>query len=610
MTDEYQGAAGFLNGLSDLWIRFFQDKNQLEAYYRGSEILIAQTYLDILSNSLNTSVRETPVFNRDLFKLITIREDEITYDPSTNRYVYLLPDNVKSFEFMNNKVFSPTAVLQNTKDFDVDITGEEDALQFYADPFDWDGAGNPIPGFAYRRVEVVDDDDNVTSMWQLAFWLPEAEVDHYNLYLTYGYLLSRFEPSSESYRSLLMGIMRYFVLGPTFDYMESALNVISGLAVIRDDGEILQEVDYSDSLVNVVKTDKDEYTFEKVVPLKDYIEDTANWGTLTLNALDVITATFTVKDAVAYPTWWHDIIIPQKLIPDETRERRIVSPDIYDNLIDNPTGLVRIGDPGFMIGADDDGFVPSTRVAKRHLFSFIVFERFLRHHVFTVDIDSSATVAGVVPFLRDNRDFQEIIIAGSSAYTFLYMEPDVAMTDTVYMSSDVDVTVQPTVESFVFVRDSGLTIGIKSWNVGDYFTYAASGAITIGNGTPTPSAAETPVVIGGAHPGHLTPYLADDESGTYTAARSDPGTGHAQITITGKDVFDEFDVGHYLVTENDDGDYGPNYRRIVQVIDARTVYVNEGPTTGSGLEWSLWTDEGGQEGAACIDWPVQIRVTP
>ena len=402
MADEYKGAASFLSGLSDLWLKFFQEKDQLKAIYRGTEILIGQTYLDLLSNVLNVSQREAPVFNKEFFKLITIREGQVTYDVATNTYVFNMPDNIKDFVYLYNKVFEPTAILERDIDFSFDLTGEYDELRFNDDPFDWQGSGNPIPGFGFRVVDVEQSDGSVIEEEQLAFWVPDVQIDRFNMYLTHGYLLNRFEPSSEEFRALLQGITRYFVLGPAFDHIEAAMNVFIGLPVVRENGEILQEVDTAtDADYRIVKTDKDDYYVPVAIPLKAEIADTSNWGTLVLEAFQVLTSLFTVKDAISDPTWWHDALIPIILLPNEPRPRRVITPDLFDNLINNPEGLVQVGDPGFLIGADDDGFVPTTgRPSQRHLFSYVTFERFLRHHIYTVIFDQEAFQSGTQPYAR------------------------------------------------------------------------------------------------------------------------------------------------------------------------------------------------------------------
>ena len=114
MADEYAGKASFLHGLSDLWLRFFKDKDMLQAIYRGTEILIGQAYLDLVSEVLNTSMREVPVFNKEFFKLLLIREDGVVFDeganPDANRNVFEMLDALTNVQMLQNKVFDPCGI--------------------------------------------------------------------------------------------------------------------------------------------------------------------------------------------------------------------------------------------------------------------------------------------------------------------------------------------------------------------------------------------------------------------------------------------------------------------------------------------------------------------
>ena len=149
--------------------------------------------------------------------------------------------------------------------------------------------------------------------------------------------------------------MRYFVLGPTPNILTSALNVILGFPVIRNVAEVLQTVDFSDPNYTIVRTDKANYQFDVSIPIRDDILDATNWGVLTFQAFEHLTKVFAVYDAINNPVWYYDTLISTQLLPDEPRIRRDIKPELYENLVDNPPGRVCIGDPGFIVGRDDDG---------------------------------------------------------------------------------------------------------------------------------------------------------------------------------------------------------------------------------------------------------------
>ncbi len=90
---------------------------------------------------------------------------------------------------------------------------------------------------------VLETDDIRTFIYEISFWATDAEVDRNNLYTNYGYLIGRFQASSESYRSFIRGVFQLFMLGPTLERLESAVNIVAGMPVVRDDGEILLDYD-------------------------------------------------------------------------------------------------------------------------------------------------------------------------------------------------------------------------------------------------------------------------------------------------------------------------------------------------------------------------------
>lgn len=624
MANVYEGTANFIHGLSDLWTRFFRDKPRLEAMYKGTEILAGQAYLDLVGNILCLSQREIPIFRKEFFKLLTVREDLITERDDGNWEFEVTDAGIKDFQYLYNKIFDPTVVLEKNIHFVVD-NDLIDAVVFYTNPFDWDGAGGLIPGVASRTVEVLGDDGSTTTERELAFWIPDAQIDNHDMYLNFGHLIGRFEPSSEAYRSLIQGITQYFTLGPTQEHLLSALNVIVGLSVVRDDGEVLQNVNTSGEDENIVVTDRANYSFPKIVPLKDEILDTANWGVLELSAFESLTTVFQVYDTIIDPTWWFDREIPLQLLPDEDRLRRQVTPQMYENVVNNPLGLVHVGDPGLFVGADDDGYVPLVdtdhptvytgpgyedntdlwRPTYRHGFGYITYERFLKYHTFVVDFDHEVLQAGILPFDLLAADLGNIVDAGRSAYTYMIAEPGILFTDRVKVDQDVlwlylehDLGTE-----LMTYEDTTLRVGETSVVVGDYYRYTAPDTITVYNAPwpePLPDGlGNTPVVIGGDDPSKtiITEKLRSVLVGSSDLSGSEVGL--LSGIIFGAISFTEDDVGR-LATR------GSTYHKIIGITNGgRSCYIT--PSAGFSLPqvWDIF--EGSP--AACGDQAVQIAVS-
>jgi hypothetical protein len=85
--------------------------------------------------------------------------------------------------------------------------------------------------------------DETYTTREMSFWAPDVLVDSGTLYNNFGFLLGFQRPSSETYRAFLQGVARLFVLGPAPGRMESTLNVMAGLPVVRTDGEVFLRIE-------------------------------------------------------------------------------------------------------------------------------------------------------------------------------------------------------------------------------------------------------------------------------------------------------------------------------------------------------------------------------
>lgn len=316
---------------------------------------------------------------------------------------------------------------------------------------------------------------------EIAMWAPDAKVDKYHLYQTYGYLINRFKPSSEIYREFIRGVFQLYILGPTLERIESALNVIGGLPVIRDDEEVL--IEYEGTLdpdwvyVRTRRPDTSvaEYAFPRGTIIR---EDITGWvegdPTITFESFEPLTTMFQVTDYVQDPTWWESIVIPEELLPSESVLRRTTVPALYENNIGAPDEP-HIGDPGLFIGADDEGNIPpniATYPAKRRRFANVVMNTFLKYHMFYVHLDPTVFQQFSGQFIADLR---ELVLVAKPGYTYVYIEPTSTFFDRMLiLEDDVKLDVALTIDTEEnLVGDQTLTLQTLSWRVGDTWRFNA-----------------------------------------------------------------------------------------------------------------------------------------
>ena len=290
--------------------------------------------------------------------------------------------------------------------------------------------GSLIWALHRRGTTVVED---VTAfVGEISAWAPDVLLDRFHLYNTYGYLINKYDRSSEEYRSFIRGLFQLFMLGPTLERFESAINTVAGMDVIRDDDEILTsydsgaiqsgsdgfltssrhftsvtavftsthvgkaifiidganvgrlftveslvsstevilvEIPTTDGPINweltltaeqTVTTSEQTYTFSRQIPLRSTVTDPANFGIKVFRAFEVLTEVFEVTDDVETPQWWRYAQIPEELLTNADAARRTSTPALFRNIVD-PLDAGVVGDPGFIVGADSEGFIPTSQ---------------------------------------------------------------------------------------------------------------------------------------------------------------------------------------------------------------------------------------------------------
>ena len=352
---------------------------------------------------------------------------------------------------------------------------------------------------------------------ELAFWIPAADIDRETLADNFGVLVRRFEPSSENYKALIAGIFRYFLLGPALERIEAALNIVTNVPVVREDVEILESYTsaFTPSYDRVV-TDQHAYLIPLGAVRLD-IQDPANWGELTLQAFEPLSTVFTVTDYIEDPTWWWSIQIPDILMPDDNAIRRTVTPLLYPLRYGETSTSTFFGDLGIYYGADDDGtLVPSgmARPPLHHNLAYHVMNQFAKYHTFGVSVDPNYDLP------RTQEDLLDIIDAGKPSYTYMFFQPVIELMDEIEISESglgIDIGVQ-LLEEMPLI-DTNLMIG-DPVVLPSFFVYSGAG-IDIQPGVADPSLGETQIIVGGTSP--FVPLVTS-------------GTGWfdwpAQITIT------------------------------------------------------------------------------
>jgi hypothetical protein len=324
---------------------------------------------------------------------------------------------------------------------------------------------------------------------QIAMWAPDARIDRRTLANNFGVFINREADSSEAYRAFLQGVFQLYMHGPVLERVESALNVVLNFPVARDDGETVLSVDTTDPLVDRVSTRRPvtntlaTYEFPKGTPLRsDLVEG------LSMLSFEPFTEAVTVTDYVLTPNWWHGAVIPLELFeavdgndkPDIAR--RTASPAYVEHVV-GAVDAPEVGDPGLFVGGDDDGFIPQEHGASsnhsvfRRRMAFVLMDRYLKHHTFTVTFDAGALSAGAgADFAQSLTDLNELVLSAKPSHTFAFTRPDTFFRDeieTTESALDLSSVVGSGgygPDQFIFA-DGPPVVGSFPLFMGDYFKY-------------------------------------------------------------------------------------------------------------------------------------------
>ena len=269
-------------------------------------------------------------------------------------------------------------------------------------------------------------------------------------------------------------------------YLSSTQVVLKSGAPFTPDALLVWR--YSVTNKQVVTTNRNTYEYALEIPMRLDVTTPANFGLLTFRAFESLTTAIQVTDYVQEPEWWHTITIPQEFLPDKPVAYRVTTPQLYPNTI-GPLGDASIGDPGFYVGVDEDGF-PATN-PYRHKAAFILMDRFMKLHMFAVLVDSSITLTTILI-----TDLQKILKDVKPVHTALYFRPQSTFRDTVNVTLALEVKPRVEIPYEIAVVNNTLLIG-SPWIIGNTWKFLnpTGGALSINPGVGGMFAA-----IGGTDP--------------------------------------------------------------------------------------------------------------
>lgn len=259
--------------LGSYWHNVYEGADQVQslAYSRAQRDI--QTHLDLLELIAAISRTTTPIFHRENWYLLTIKESEIntdeqlmaTYEQDSTRqysegtdleygvvpgsqaaYSVAIPDELVNCPLIFNRVTAPSLTWTKGIDYWIPKAG---LLTFRENPFD-----NSL--VAVREIFV----NNEVTDREAALWIFRGEFDWDMLYQQFGYALKMRLQSSDGYRQLINAVLDALTQGTTKRSLQYAWSAITGIPLVWEDEETVEAI-RTDRRGLVVVTDQHIYRF-------------------------------------------------------------------------------------------------------------------------------------------------------------------------------------------------------------------------------------------------------------------------------------------------------------------------------------------------------------
>jgi hypothetical protein len=220
-----------------------------------------------------------------------------------------------------------------------------------------------------------------------------------------------------------------------------------------------------------------EFLTNQIDAIRTDIEDPDSIDKLTFKSFEALTTAFMVTDYIEAPTWWIGKTIPYSLFPTPNLLRRIASDGLFEHVFD-PADMASFDDPGLYFDGDDDGNVTTLDHQYRHNVGFILFDKYLKYHMFYVEIHPDLELP---PTFKS--DFEDMVLVVKPTYTYPYVEPNEAFLDEGTLWDEFNIaaiklfwgdqeSISPGDNELAFDAETDLAFD-------DYFTYADHPALPL-----------------------------------------------------------------------------------------------------------------------------------
>lgn len=315
--------------MGSFWTQMFNEKNTIKGLAITQAEQIIQQYLETMEAIAAASVKDTPVFSQTRNYPLQIKRSDfgtdmpvfgdgsvfgaqpedslyegVTFsfgqskDTSTSYWSCALPDELKELSLVANRAIQPSKLWVANADVRV-LDGR---LYFRSNIFE-----DPL----VTKFNVVDpngapvtfyDKNEIQQPEQIAVvWVYNAKVDTQSLFYNHGYVFDLFQPSSQLYKDILVGITKLFSNGPSVHNLKAICAAFLGVMPVVEVEEIVERVNG-----NQIVTNHHVYQFDSRYTVNSDVRVGAKF-----HAGDILVDAVQYFDQVSRKNWWQSKLTPK-----------------------------------------------------------------------------------------------------------------------------------------------------------------------------------------------------------------------------------------------------------------------------------------------------------
>ena len=291
-SNDFQRRANLIALLGTHWNNVYRGQGVTESFLFARAQEEVQSYLDLVETVDSISRQSVPVFHRDNWYLLELKESDLNnapfeYEADGKAYddgvqygqqegsqwsTWTLPTDFAVAHLITNRILSPSVTYSQGLDFFI----ENGEIKFNVNPF----SDTRIPKREVYKSAVVTDRT-------IGLWVYRGEFDLAHIATHFGFIIDVIAASSEAYRDFVNAILDAFAQGTAAKHIDLALSALTGISVVIEAQEVVEHVLVELDQLTII-TDLNVYRFQPTATPIVSVDDTVYAGDRLTDGFEVI----------------------------------------------------------------------------------------------------------------------------------------------------------------------------------------------------------------------------------------------------------------------------------------------------------------------------------